>query len=67
VFNATGNLPSRVTFSDSVPRGVAVVHKGRWPKLDPSRANVNVLNPGAKTDVGQSSSVHSIEVDVRLA
>lgn len=67
VFNEAGRLPLTVAYSDSVPRGVALVHKGRWPKLDPSRANVNVLNPGAKSDVGESSSVHSIEVEIAHA
>jgi hypothetical protein len=41
-----------------------LLHKGRWPKLEPSGHNVNVLNPGAKTDLGESSCVHGIEVTV---
>jgi anaerobic selenocysteine-containing dehydrogenase len=65
VFNDTGHLPLQVTHSESVPCGVALVYKGRWPKLDPSGANVNVLNPGTKADLGQSSTVHSIEVEIR--
>ena len=31
------------------------------------RANVNVLNPGIKSDMGQSSAVHGIEVTVTAA
>lgn len=65
--NQTGRLPVRVVLSESVPRGVALVHKGRWPKLDPSGANVNVLNPGRKTDLEHSSAVHSIEVSITPA
>jgi anaerobic selenocysteine-containing dehydrogenase len=64
--NEAGRLSVSVVCSDIVPAGVALVHKGRWPKLDPSSANVNVLNPGHKTDVGESSSVHSIEVEILI-
>jgi anaerobic selenocysteine-containing dehydrogenase len=62
--NATGRLPLSVTITDAVPPGVALVHKGRWPKLDASRWNVNALNPGAKTDLAESSAVHSVEVEL---
>jgi hypothetical protein len=41
------------------------VHKGRWPKLDPNGANVNILNPGHKSDIGESSSVHGVEAELR--
>ena len=47
-----------------VPRGVALSHKGRWPKREDARANVNVLNPGEKADMGESTAVHGIEVTV---
>jgi hypothetical protein len=30
--------------------------------LEPSGGNVNVLNPGGKTDMGESSQVHGVEV-----
>jgi anaerobic selenocysteine-containing dehydrogenase len=63
--NATGRLPVRVTLSEQVPEGVALVHKGRWPKSDPSGANVNVLNPGIKTDMGESSCVHAVEAELQ--
>jgi len=65
--NETGRLPLVVKTSPDVPVGVALVHKGRWPKHDPSRANVNVLNPGAKTDMGESSCVHAVEAELVLA
>jgi len=67
VSSAAGELPLQVSISDEVPIGVALVHKGRWPKLDPSHANVNVLNTGQKSDMGESSSVHSVEVEIRFA
>lgn len=59
--NETGALPVVVHWSDDVPRGVVLVHKGRWPKHDPAQANVNILNPGEKTDMGESSCVHGVE------
>jgi len=64
VANETGSLPQYVTVSEVVPRGVALAHKGRWPKREAARANVNVLNPGQKSDMGESTCVHSIEVTV---
>lgn len=62
--NETGQLPLKVKLSEQVPCGVALVYKGRWPKLDSSSANVNVLNPGHKTDLAESSCVHAIEVEI---
>jgi hypothetical protein len=45
-----------------VPAGVALSHKSRWPKLSKQHANINALNPGRKTDMAESSAVHSVEV-----
>jgi anaerobic selenocysteine-containing dehydrogenase len=64
VTNETGRLVMRVTLSDTVPRGVALSHKGRWPKQEAGHRNVNVLNPGRKADMGESTSVHGVEVMV---
>ncbi len=64
VRNATGSLPLRLTLSDALPRGVALAHKGRWPRQEAARANVNVLNPGEKSDMGDSTCVHGVEVMV---
>ena len=50
-----------------MPRGVALSHKGRWPRQEPSGANVNVLNPGEKADMGESTSVHGVEVMLTAA
>jgi anaerobic selenocysteine-containing dehydrogenase len=62
--NETGSLKLLVRLSDEVPPGVALSHKGRWPRQEPQAANVNVLNPGRKTDMGENSCVHSVEVTV---
>ncbi len=68
VANEAGRLVLRVALTDAVPRGVALSHKGRWPKQEKGQRNVNVLNPGRKADMGESTSVHGIEVSVsRLA
>ena len=65
--NETGALVLRVAVSDVVPRGVALSPKGRWPKRERTGGNVNVLNPGDKADIGSSTSVHGVEVSVRLS
>ncbi len=66
VANQTGQLVVNLAISDSLPRGVVLMPKGRWPKYEPSRANINVLNPGIKSDMGENSAVHGIEVEVLL-
>ena len=45
-------------------QGVALSHKGCWPKRQSSHANVNTLNPGLKSGMGESTSVHAVEVEV---
>jgi anaerobic selenocysteine-containing dehydrogenase len=64
VVSEVGELVVRVAISDDVPLSVALIPKGRWPKLEPTGANVNILNPGRKSDMGESSSVHGLEVTV---
>ena len=64
VANETGRLALRVTLSEALPRGVALSHKGRWPKHEAARANINVLNPGEKSDMGENTCVHGVEVVV---
>jgi len=67
IVNACGSLDLKVTMWDGLPRGVALVHKGRWLGSEPGHANVNVLNPGVKSDMGESTAVHSVEVTVARA
>jgi anaerobic selenocysteine-containing dehydrogenase len=67
VRNATGRVRLAVLLSDALPRGVAYSPKGRWPKREPGRANVNSLNPGETADMGRSTSVHGVEVTVAPA
>jgi anaerobic selenocysteine-containing dehydrogenase len=63
-WNAVGRLPLVAELTDQLPRGVALVYKGRWLGGEASGANVNVLNGGAKSDMGESSAVHSVEIEV---
>ena len=68
VHNSCGRLQLKVLISDELPRGVALAHKGRWLCTDSASANVNALNPGLKSDMGESTAVHGVEVSVaRLA
>ncbi len=67
VHNDCGQLVLRVELSDQLPRGVALTHKGRWLATEAAGANVNVLNPGCKSDMGESTAVHSVQVRVQVA
>ena len=65
--NDSGRLALTLALSDLLPRGVAYAPKGRWPKLESSHANVNVLNPGERSDMGDSTTVHGVEVTLEGA
>jgi anaerobic selenocysteine-containing dehydrogenase len=67
VSNETGRLMMRIDIGEIVPRGVALAHKSRWPKLLAGHLNVNALNPGQKTDMAESSAVHGVEVTIARA
>ncbi len=76
VRNGCGQLRLKVVISLELPRGVALAHKGRWLHADAAdpriggahgpaiHANVNALNAGIKSDMGESTAVHSVEVTV---
>jgi anaerobic selenocysteine-containing dehydrogenase len=64
VRNRTGHLALEVTITQELPRGVALAHKGRWLGAGEQGVNVNVLNDGRKSDMGESTAVHSVEVEV---
>lgn len=57
-----GCLSMALRASEDVPPGVALVPKGRWPKLEPGGGNVNALTSAARSDMGESSAVHGTEV-----
>lgn len=62
--NDTGRLALRARVEPLAPPGVALTGKSRWPKKSPQRANINCLNAGRKTDMGESTAVHGVEVTV---
>ena len=66
--NETGSLELDLAVAETIPQGVALSPKGRWPRLeDGTGANVNVLNPGLKSDMGESTCVHGVEVEIAPA
>jgi anaerobic selenocysteine-containing dehydrogenase len=64
VSNQTGEVALHVVTSDDMLPGVALSPKGRWPRLEEADANINVLYDGRKSDMGESTSVHGVEVQV---
>jgi anaerobic selenocysteine-containing dehydrogenase len=62
VSNETGSITLQVVTSDEMLPGVALSPKGRWPRLEETGANINVLYDGRKSDMGESTSVHGVEV-----
>ena len=62
-----GELELTAALSEDLPRGVAFSPKGRWPKLEGGRANVNALNPGTASDMGASTTVHGVEITLTRA
>jgi anaerobic selenocysteine-containing dehydrogenase len=67
VANATATIEMIIDIVPTLPRGVALAAKSRWPKLIPGGLSVNALNPGTKSDMAESSSVHGVEVEVTAA
>jgi anaerobic selenocysteine-containing dehydrogenase len=67
VSSKAGQTELRVHCSDIVARGVALSNKGHRPKLDAAETNVNVLNSGERTDMGENSSVHGTLVRIAAA
>ncbi|MET0407967.1 MAG: molybdopterin-dependent oxidoreductase [Hyphomicrobium sp.] len=59
-----GSIELKVGLSASIPCGVVLAPKGQWPKASASGANINVLNPGDKSDLADSCAVHSINVSL---
>lgn len=64
VSNETGAIALQVVTSAEMLPGVALSPKGRWPRLEDSDSNINILYDGRKSDMGESTSVHGVEVQV---
>lgn len=67
VWNDAGELSMRITVSDKTPPGVGWAPKGRWPGKSASGLNVNALNPGLRSDMGDSTALHGVEVQVEAS
>jgi anaerobic selenocysteine-containing dehydrogenase len=64
--NAEGGLNFTLILDPSLPRGVALAPKGRWPRFS-AGANVNALYNGAHADIGESTAVHGVEAELTAA
>lgn len=67
VENDMATLTLSVAVSDMTPPGVGWAPKGRWPGAAPDGLNVNALNPGLRSDMGDSTALHGVEVTVTAA
>ncbi|MEQ8346935.1 MAG: molybdopterin-dependent oxidoreductase [Sneathiellaceae bacterium] len=62
--NPLGSLSFQARLDPAMLPGTAFAPKGRWLKRSPQHANVNLLNPGDRSDMGDSTAVHSVEIVV---
>jgi anaerobic selenocysteine-containing dehydrogenase len=58
--NAEGGIAMTLKLDSTLPRGVALAPKGRWPRFSAGQ-NINALYDGAHADIGESSCVHGVE------
>ena len=65
LYNETGKVELEAEVSEQVPRGVILSYKGRWPGLEDGN-HMNAIHRATSTDMGESSSVHSTEVNVEI-
>ncbi|HEY8017098.1 MAG TPA: molybdopterin-dependent oxidoreductase [Dongiaceae bacterium] len=62
--NDAGELLMPVHVDAKAPPGIALAVKGAWPKRQGDHRNINALHAGRKTDMGESTAVHGVEVTV---
>jgi len=62
--NDAGTLTMAAVISDIIPAGSLLTDKSRWPNAENAHANVNLLHIPQKTDMGESTSVHGVEVEI---
>ncbi|MDD2877498.1 MAG: molybdopterin-dependent oxidoreductase [Acidiphilium sp.] len=70
--NEEGEVPMILTLDPTLPCGVALAPKGRWPAFEPAGSsgtgvNVNALYDGAHADMGESSAVHGVQAELVAA
>jgi anaerobic selenocysteine-containing dehydrogenase len=61
--NAEGEIPMLLKLDATLPRGVALAPKGRWPRFSLG-ANINALYDGAHADIGESTCVHGVQAEL---
>ncbi len=61
--NPEGEIPMILKFDATLPRGVVLAPKGRWPRFTLG-ANINALYDGTHADIGMSTCVHGVEAEL---
>ncbi len=64
--NEAGRLTLTAIVSEIIPPGSLLSYKSRWPRAEGGR-NINLLHIPRKTDMGESTSVHGVEVTLSRA
>ncbi len=64
VWNETAAITMAVAVDALTPKGVALAPKGRWPSNAAEGLNLNALNPGLRSDMGNSTALHGVEVRI---
>jgi len=64
--NEASSLTMTAIISDIIPAGTLLTDKSRWLGADGTE-NVNALHIAQKTDMGESTSVHGVEVELAAA
>ena len=67
ISNDCGSIELNAHLDDGILPGTVVAYKGRWPRLEGSQKNVNFVHSAHMADMGESTSVHSTQVEVRPA
>ncbi len=66
ILNDTGTIQLTASIDDRVLPKTLVSYKGRWPSIESSGRNINFVHKANMSDMGNSSSVHSTEVILRM-
>jgi anaerobic selenocysteine-containing dehydrogenase len=61
--NDEDDITLQLTLDPTLPRGVALAPKGRWPRFS-NGSNINALYDGAHADLGGSTCVHAVEAEI---
>ncbi len=64
--NHEDKITLKLHLDATLPRGVALAPKGRWPRFSHG-SNINALYNGAHADIGESTAIHGIEAEITPA